>query len=569
MSYVVTYRIRLEEPAVAGEEAGDPNSAASLPYLPGSALRGGLVGRHGAPPDAAADPDFRRLFLDGQVRCLNAYPVCEDVRSLPVPLSWLKPKGDDSRIQDFAVRLPSHPGDEDETWQGVRGPFWALRGPDTVLANPARHIATHTARSRRYGRARPGDGAVFRYDALASGQEFAGAVVCDGAVDADSVRLLLTQSSGLRLGKSLTGGYGAAWLDPDSVSAVQTGWRETEAHDLSAFLDEEQNSDWTESEDGADDEEGVAGGGVPDTDRTDAPADGVWTLTLLSDALVRDGSGQHAADACAVARAIESVPGWASGPLAPPQSFLAGQITGGFNQAWGLPLLQALAVRMGSVFVFASPPPSPGDRERLETLGLGERRAEGFGRVAVDWLPRGELRRVDATSSVASPIRLTGREADAAGVIAGRLFEQRLEERLEWAANRAPVRRAPSGAQIGRMRDLLHVELRRKDARGRPAPDVARVQRFLEDVGRRGTVGEQYRQARVLGEPLDRWLQDLLGTDASDLAWQRLGVEVADVRTVGGVGPARDDYWSWAVLRYLDMVLGRAAKQGRGEDGDE
>ena len=189
--------------------------------------------------------------------------------------------------------------------------------------------------------------------------------------------------------------------------------------------------------------------------------------------------------------------------------------------------------------------------------------------MAVSWLSQQALRRAEATLPVGSVIRLTGREADMAGRIARCLFERRLEERLEWAANRAPLRRPPSGAQIGQMRGLLRAELRRTDVQGRPAPDVAGVRRFLDDVGRRGEAGEQYRQARVLGEPLDRWLRDLLDTAASDLAWQRLGVEAADVRTVGGVGPSRDEYWSWAVLRYLDMVLGRAAKQARGEDGDE
>ncbi len=55
---------------------------------------------------------------------------------------------------------------------------------------------------------------------------------------------------------------------------------------------------------------------------------------------------------------------------------------GGFNRKWGLPLPQALAVRMGSVLVFKDPGCDPTLLDDLEVRGIGERRAEGFGRIA-------------------------------------------------------------------------------------------------------------------------------------------------------------------------------------------
>ena len=58
---------------------------------------------------------------------------------------------------------------------------------------------------------------------------------------------------------------------------------------------------------------------------------------------------------------------------------------------WGLPLLQMPALTMGSVIEIDN---FNGDNEGLDRLlwdGVGERRNEGFGRVAVNWQPLEDL----------------------------------------------------------------------------------------------------------------------------------------------------------------------------------
>lgn len=56
----------------------------------------------------------------------------------------------------------------------------------------------------------------------------------------------------------------------------------------------------------------------------------------------------------------------------------------GWSGLWGLPREDALAIGMGSVFVVRfEQEPDFGALLRLQEEGIGERKAEGFGRVTV------------------------------------------------------------------------------------------------------------------------------------------------------------------------------------------
>src|SRR3989442_206739 len=103
---VLTYRIVLQEPALVTGLVGDPNSAVAESHLPGSVLRGALIGRYlrasGRKELDAANGAERRLFLSGETRFLNGYPTEQERRTLPVPLSWHREKGAERPIYDFA-----------------------------------------------------------------------------------------------------------------------------------------------------------------------------------------------------------------------------------------------------------------------------------------------------------------------------------------------------------------------------------------------------------------------------------------------------------------------------------
>ena len=88
------YTLTLDEPVLANSLGGEPNSARSLFYIPGGLIRGAAIEAYQGKKDAGDEKEgaFRSLFINGETRFLNAYPLFNGERSLPIPLKYKKPK---------------------------------------------------------------------------------------------------------------------------------------------------------------------------------------------------------------------------------------------------------------------------------------------------------------------------------------------------------------------------------------------------------------------------------------------------------------------------------------------
>jgi CRISPR-associated protein Csx10 len=528
----ITYQLKLLEPVLVTSLSGDPNSAASFDYLPGSVLRGSFIGRYlqQRPVDLATDTDARRLFLSGETRWLNAYPVDRlGKRSLPAPHSLHRLKvGNENEIFDLAVDPQS---DIKEQWAKVGSAFCQFADQQVRLIESERQISVHTARTRRYGRARSdklddekGDvrGAVYRYDALAAGQVFEAVVLCD---DADAAEIEKLLSGKIRLGKSLNGGYGEAAIETVSESDK---WNE---YPLPDFL-KSSNADG------------------------DATLSRELIITFLSDALLRDErTGQFMVDAEAVCQVLQTKLG---GTLTLKRGFTKREILGGFNRKWGLPLPQAHAFAAGSVLVCQA---ENTDLKKLNDLlqeGIGERRAEGFGRFAVNWQTMPELTIEESKPATPASVTLDGDEAKLAERVAGHILRRRLDQRVTAAGLNKQVERPPHKSQLARLRGVIQEELMQ------PQPDLQRVKDFIEELKQRNTTRKQFSQARVGSKQLDEWLLEELGK-TDDATWEGLlnpnnktKLEIS----LGGVSvKPTEQMKAEYLLRYLDAWLARVTKE--------
>jgi CRISPR-associated protein Csx10 len=523
---VLTYRITLEEPTLVTTLDADPNSAVAFNHLPGSVLRGAFIARYlrvknlSADQFDAADPDVRRLFFDGSTRYLNGHLVDGDQRSLPTPQSWQRGKGEDGPIYDFAVEEPAN----DKQWQGVSTPFCTLRDKIVRLIEPERHITIHTQRDRRYGRAREESGAVFRHESLASGQRFQAAVICEQ--DSDAPILLSMLKGEVKLGGSRNSGYGRASFD----AAKEWGsveWRET------------------------------GGNLIPE-------ANGKLIVTLLSDALIRDAAahGQFVVDPVAVTAAVAQRLGGA--PLRLRCAFLRGQIVGGFNRKWGLPLPQAPVVQMGSVFVYYAPVCTEIQLKALEALGIGERRVEGFGRVAVNWHAMEEELVIVPPASTSEKPALSIPQDSLSRTLAKDMVERMLRRRLDSALARLANDlgkhvRQPPASQLARLRAVIQDALQQPPSEGRE-----RLLDYLESLHERKSTRKQFTHDRVAGKTLLEWLHFRIYDD-NDI-WQILKTGTADVPKIGDVPAALTTDLAYELnLRLVHEVLARAAKESRKE----
>jgi CRISPR-associated protein Csx10 len=489
-----TYTLTLLEPVLANSLGGEPNSANSLFYIPGGLVRGAAINAFTGKKDAG-DDDFRRLFLNGSVRFLNAYPVSENGRALPTPLQYKKPKyfegGDLSTIKDKEIHAL------EEVWQ----------------------INVHTQRDAEAGHAKEDAGAVYRYIALPAGLVLEGAVLAEDDKDKAKIKELFVEKGTILLGKARTAGYGTAKIEIKDLML----------NEINENLDEKLSG---------------------------------FTLTLLSPAVVRDETGQPTLDISIALSARLGI----EVKVEDNESSRRGDIVGGFNRTWGLPLPQVTAIAAGSVFkVTAS---VEGDKLiKLQETGIGERRAEGFGRVMVNQdLP--DIKKDDTwpdpvAAKMAESEKSAGlSENPTAKLMVSRLARKDLDEKVIHTARQMTEEYKGNipNSQLSRWRVVIRTAIDKKS--------IADLQKFLaESKGKTGWKKMEKARVKPGGTPqrLTEWMDEWLETPAK---LQEVLKPQLDQRFSLGENSFKfnDELNLEYRLRLLDAVLAVMAKKNGGSN---
>lgn len=481
----LVYRIQAEAPLLMTGLMGDPNSSVSYPYVPGSAIRGALVNRHkpgGIQKLAEADAD-RRLFFGENVRFLNAYPLDrKGGRTLPTPLSWVYDKhtsiNEGTPIEDVSS--------DDTTFEepkgiGIDRPFCWLDGAAVEFYRPEMTVSVHTARERVKGRATPAEGAVFRYEAIAAGEQFGGAILSSDAQQLETLKALLLRGD-LWIGGSRSGSYGH----------IRVRSADTQPFPETPVINDDLG-----------------------------PADAL-VLTLLSNTILRTREGTYSD-----VLVPEFLPASLREAITPEpvRAFKRVADLGGFNRRWGLPLDQATAVLAGSVFVYdVVRPIAAATLQELQEEGIGERRLDGFGRVGVNWHcehAQITVREIKPTESPDTVI-LTGDSQVLAQAMTLRWLRQDLDRLLADHIQKlgGELSRIPSRAQLSRLRVVALNAL--------PERDIWRLLAFFFDGNLKSVAREQYLAARVDSIRMLDWLTALLLNALSEAACKTLHARLAE-----------------------------------------
>lgn len=486
----VVVTIETQQPILVTSFQGDPNSDVSYSFIPGSAIRGALIGRylkrHGlGNSDIVSDPAIRSLFFDGTTRYLNAYLYNEHnrQRTLPTPSSWCRDKyarlSETMRVYDLSQSsdLP-----EELSPRSVSEPFCVVSGRSVRLHRDKRRINVHNQRNRRKGRATEESGEIFRYDALDAGQAFQFIVLCDReastkenrAADVAEITKLLKPTD-IWIGGSQTAGYGHCKI-----------------------IDVNVIDNWNEVD-------------QPIQDRVD---DRRLQITLLSPLIVRNIDGQYLTTS-----PTELLAQKLGCSLELHQSFASREYVGGFNRKWGLPLPQISAIAAGSVFVYSVDKDTSVDSATLSALeaqGIGERRVDGFGRIAFNWL--GEESQFTASKPQArsyEEISLTSESQSIAEAMAIRLLRKRLDSYLLGEIGRYIVTSAPTNSQLSRLmltarKALLEVQSNTsgKSEQERLSVSCQTVKNLLNELPPKAS--RQFEQARISNLSLKKQIEDWL-----------------------------------------------------------
>ncbi|NCJ07351.1 hypothetical protein GS597_12700 [Synechococcales cyanobacterium C] len=483
--------IKALQPILATSFQGDPNSDVSYDYIPGSMIRGAVIGRYLQHQELGeldlTDLETQKLFFQpNHTRYLNAHLVSqkERHRTLPVPRSWYKLK--DAEITENAgtniYDLSLEQDDQQESLKVIRDGFCVFEDGFVRLYTPERRINIHNSRDRRKGRSSKredqpsSEGAIFRYDALDTRQTFQSVILCEER-NIEFFKQLLSQPD-LWLGGSRSAGYGHTQI----FCKIQDSW-----HEFQALGDKE-----------------------------DIDAEHL-TITLLSDTLLRDVNGQPTANPSLIAAAINTACG---SDLPMPESkhiFSSQTYIGGFNRKWGLPLPQVPALAAGTVVVFENAPLTEEQMQQLHWQGIGDRRNEGFGRVAINWHRRAILQVKKPPKPQASHQQpsISSPSLPLAQRMATQLLRQKLDQLLKTELDRRKLEaRNISNSQLSRLQLIA-----RRGLSSEPA-SLQDVSEFLNRDNLTKTALEQFQKTRFkqTNEPFYSWLQDRLKNPRSWIA---------------------------------------------------
>ena len=545
----LTIDFTLEEPVLCTQLDGEPNSASTFGYVPGSVLRGALVARYAASKglaDGAAifkDAGAQQAFFAADVRYLNAYPCVGDVRALPVSQAWFRNKHEQREKRDDAPIYDAYVSAKPDANKRVAGDddSFVVAGTDgAVFRKARRQVAIHTLRDRNAGRATEKFGAVFRYEALAPGQMLRAHVLV-GDAGAEILKKLLIDDADVFLGKARTAGYGRARAQLVGDDARADQWRESPA----------------------------------------APSSGPWRLTLLSDALLRDSAGALGAGSDALRTALADATGVNASEISVEPRFVAVRTVGGFNRTWGLPLPQAPAARMGSEYEVTCAAWKAEHLRLLEQRGVGERCSDGFGRVALR-APGGaaelSVKKVDAaTAGEGIQLNVNTPAHALAKQMAERLLRRQLDRLVMAQAQEISARvTKPSVSQLKRMQAVVNDALTELLRSGSGKP-VQRLRKYMDSLNQRASVRSMFTSGGFAqvnnawlrnAADLHEWLNKRFSNEDKDID-KILGIHDGLWPKVGGVkAEMTEELQREYSLRLVHAVLGLAAKRKRNE-GDE
>lgn len=278
----------------------------------------------GAGQYTPGDADFNTVFCGNSVRFLDAYPVINKQRTLPRPLCL-------ATLKEIAK--------EKTTWWNratgqTEKPIERCKPGLILSSNPRRDYAAtpetrdHVAIKADSSRTAK-DGALYAYEAIPAGTVFQTWILADDSGMATELASRLANVNRIRLGRSRCGGYGRADL--------------VVGEPVSATNDLEYASQPTTTH----------------------------TVTLLSDYCPHAGMSP-----------MQSITqDLASHGVTVDDCWIETRCVQGFRGVWGLPRPTVEVITRGSVLKVS------GDLSAMAHAdGIGQRRNEGCGRIALDWV---------------------------------------------------------------------------------------------------------------------------------------------------------------------------------------
>lgn len=315
-------------------------------YIPGSIILGALANNYikkcGINP--AKDPDFRDIFISGNVVFENAYPLIDNKIFQPVPLSFVMEK-DSQKIHDKTLEDTQQKIEKGEIKpKGAPGGYAYLGGPEASITSCLTQVSYHHRRpeDNSIGHARKeeqgnNDGEFFQFEVLAPNQSFKGEIT-GSYKSLQKLAESLKSEMNIYIGKSKTAQYGRCIVKFDKIENTP-----------------KTDSIWEDGEE--------------------------LIIIFKSDMILINDKGFPDPDVDIFLNKFLELFGIKRNSIDEKLKFLKHKTVGGYLGVWNLPKAQMPAISAGSVIVLKN---ESGNIDISNSLvnSYGARIEEGFGRIS-------------------------------------------------------------------------------------------------------------------------------------------------------------------------------------------
>lgn len=436
--------ITLKEPVKAGLQTSQ-NGTGSFSYLPGSMLRGAVMEiLQKKNPEIPVEEVLRKVFFD------PAYPSVGKTVLFPIPPVYFATKHEIRQAHGAAfpvsLRMPEDPDHMNPPKEGEqsagRGCFGTVRdGRIQTFATRKTaklHIATEQSRAGK---------TMFRYEAIAAGQQFLGTIRTEDENLAEKIASALEDTETF-IGGSRSAGYGRSHI------RVRETNKDTDRKRIYGLGEKRKK--------------------------------GLLTVYALSDVLLLDQNGVETGtpDPSYLEEQLHLTGVKLLG------SNLTSRVTMGFNQTWKAGPEIRGAVAAGSIWYYASEgTPDPEAVRRLENEGIGLRRNEGYGSILIN---------PDFTADIMEPllkekksISVESGTLDSLSLSMLRKMQDRIndtrrdiamrDEALRCEAQNAGLKKKFTSTQIMRLLNLLEPILQ-EEGNAAETSAMEKVNRYRSDL---------------------------------------------------------------------------------------
>lgn len=224
------FKAELLDDIVLSQRTATAGDHKSLDYIPGSAFLGAMAGRFYSAfgSDKAWD-----IFNSSKVCFCNAYPMMNDKRSTPMPLSFhsekVPSKGKENEVLNFVLNK----GDEKIQYRQNRSGYVDFNVNKLSVCSVEKTSRMRTAIDAKTGSAAKSQ--LYGYESINAGQIFAGKILWDDSVESyeefQKVIEIFKKGEVLHIGRSRTASYGRVKVSLLNVSSVEN--KKTEGNTFS------------------------------------------------------------------------------------------------------------------------------------------------------------------------------------------------------------------------------------------------------------------------------------------------------------------------------------------------